>query len=75
VVLSEHGLLIGLGSGMGGAAAIVTLLPSLLRPGADASWGYAAVTLGLLALGGAVWTWLAAWLALRGPLLKALRSE
>ena len=75
LVVSEHWALIALGLGIGGVAAAVAVLPSVLSPGIHASPVGPAVTLGLLALLGGAWSWLAAWLALRGPLLDALRSE
>lgn len=75
LVVSEHWLLILLGVGIGGLAAAVAVLPSLASPGVHASLVGPAMTLGSLALLGAGWSWLAAWLALRGPLLDALRNE
>ncbi|MCX6967130.1 MAG: FtsX-like permease family protein [Verrucomicrobia bacterium] len=75
LVLSEHWLLIALGVGIGGLSAATAILPSMLSPGIHASPIGPLATLGLLALLGGVWSWLAAWLALRGPLLDALRNE
>lgn len=75
LVVSEHLLLIALGVGVGGVTAAVAVLPSLLAPGAQASLTAPLLTLGLLAAGSAAWSWLAAWAALRGPLMAALRSE
>ena len=75
LVVSEHGLLIALGVGIGGISATAAVLPSVLSPGIHASPFGPAVTLALLALLGGAWSWLAAWLALRGPLLSALRNE
>ncbi|MEI6561219.1 MAG: FtsX-like permease family protein [Verrucomicrobiota bacterium] len=75
LVVSEHWVLIALGAGIGGVSATAAILPSILSPGIHASPVGPAVTLGLLALMGGAWSWLAAWLALRGPLLDALRSE
>jgi ABC-type antimicrobial peptide transport system permease subunit len=75
LVVSEHWVLIALGVGIGGIAAMVAVIPSILAPGLHASPVGPAVTLGALALGGGIWSWLAAWIALRGPLLEALRSE
>jgi len=37
--------------------------------------GQLTATLALLVAGGFGWCWLAAWAALRGPLLPALRNE
>ena len=75
LVLGEHWFLIALGVGIGGISAAVAVLPSVLSPGIHASPVGPLATLGLLALLGGAWSWLAAWLALRGPLLSALRNE
>jgi len=75
LVMSEHWFLIALGLGIGGISAAAAILPSVMSPGIHASPVGPAVTLGLLALLGAAWSGLAAWLALRGPLLDALRNE
>ena len=75
LVVSEHWALIALGLGIGGLAATAAILPSVLSPGIHASPVGPTLTLGLLALLGGAWSWLAAWLALRGPLLPALRCE
>ena len=65
VVLSEHWLLIGTG------AALVAVLPE----GAALPGGLLAATLAGLAAGGIGFCWLAAYMALRGSLLPALRNE
>jgi len=75
LVVSEHWFLIALGAGIGGIAAAVTILPSLLSPAVHASATGPATTLALLVLLGAAWSWMAAWFALRGPLVEALRRE
>ncbi|HWW03330.1 MAG TPA: ABC transporter permease [Candidatus Acidoferrum sp.] len=75
LVVSEHWLLICLGLAIGLTAAALALWPSLLSPGADLPAGGLALTLAGLALGGMLWSWLAACAALRGPLLDALRNE
>jgi hypothetical protein len=51
------------------------VLPSLRTPGSTVPAGWLALTLAGLAVGGMLWSWLAAWTALRGPLLSALRNE
>jgi len=75
LVLSEHWLLLLLGLACGVIAGLVAVLPALRSPGADIP--YVSLTLTLLAvvLSGIIWTWLATMLALRGPLLAALRNE
>ena len=71
MVLSEHLPLIALGLFIGIGAALVAVLPE----GAALPVGLLAATLAGLAVGGLGWCWLAAWLALRGSLLRALRNE
>jgi ABC-type antimicrobial peptide transport system permease subunit len=75
MVLAEHWLLIFLGIALGLGAAVLAVWPAW-RSGQNAvPWGLLAGALGGLALGGLLWTWLAARAALRGPLLAALRNE
>ncbi|SPE61412.1 exported hypothetical protein [Verrucomicrobia bacterium] len=47
----------------------------MLSPGTELPGARLAFILAGLALGGVLWSWLAAWAALRGPLLPALRNE
>ena len=75
MVLAEHWLLIFLGLAIGLSAAVLAVWPAW-RAGQNAvPWLLLGGTLGALALGGLLWTWLAARAALRGPLLAALRNE
>ncbi len=75
LVLSEHGALLLLGLASGVIAAAVAVLPSLLSPATQLPYASLAVTLGAVLLSGALWTWGATVLALRGNLLEALRNE
>lgn len=75
LVISEHWFLIALGLGIGTLSAATAILPSLLSPGVHASPVGPLATLGLLALLGGAWSWLAASWSLRSPLLPALRDE
>ena len=75
LVVSEHWLLVFLGLATGLVAAALALWPSLRSPGTEAPLGGLAWLLAALALGGLLWSWLAAWAALKGPLLNALRNE
>ncbi len=75
LVLSEHGALLLLGLASGVVAAGVAVLPSLLSPATQLPYASLALTLGAVLLSGAVWTWGATVLALRGNLLEALRNE
>ena len=75
LVLSEHGVLLGLGLGLGIIAAAVAVLPAILSPAAQLSYGSLALTLGAVCANGLLWTWVATRYALRGNLLAALRNE
>jgi putative ABC transport system permease protein len=75
MVVSEHGALLALGLLSGILAALVAVLPGLLAPGSERHYLSLIATLAAVFVSGALWTWVAAGLALRGPLLKALRNE
>ena len=75
LVFSEHLLLLALGLLAGVLSALIAVLPALRAPGADVPILSLALTLLAVLLSGFVWTWGATTLALRGPLLKALRNE
>jgi len=75
LVLSEHGVLLGLGLGLGIIAAAVAVLPAILSPAAQLPYGSLALTLGAVCANGLLWTWVATRYALRGNLLAALRNE
>ena len=75
LVLSEHWLLLLLGLACGVVAGLVAVLPALCSPGAEVPYVSLTLTLLAVALSGILWTWLATILALRGPLLAALRNE
>ena len=68
LVVSEHWLVVTLGVSVGLLAALVAVWPAH-------GGRVPAMTLVALAVGGLAWSWLSAWLALRGPLLPALRTE
>jgi hypothetical protein len=74
-VIIEHYALMLLGLICGVAAALVAIFPSIVSPGSDISYASIALTVAGVCVSGALWTWLAAYFALRGPLLDALRSE
>ena len=75
LVLSEHGALLLLGLASGVIAATVAVLPSLLSPATQLPYASLALTLGAVLVSGALWTWGATVLALRGNLIESLRSE
>jgi ABC-type lipoprotein release transport system permease subunit len=74
LVLSEHGLLLALGLACGTLAALVALLPGLSGGAAPTLLPVLGI-LAAVAINGAVWVRAATALALRGPLLAALRDE
>jgi ABC-type antimicrobial peptide transport system permease subunit len=75
MILSEHAALLVIGLFVGIAAAIVAVLPALIVPGRSLPLGALAITIGAVFACGLVWTFVAAWMALRAPLLAALRNE
>jgi hypothetical protein len=75
LVLTEHGALLGLGLGVGLAAAVIGVLPALLSPGSQIPYLSLALTLVAVVINGLIWTWLATRFALRGKLIEALRNE
>jgi len=75
LILVEHWGLVALGLACGVAAAAVAVLPALRSPGAGVPYLFLIYTLAAVAASGLLWTWLAALVALRGPLLAALRNE
>jgi ABC-type antimicrobial peptide transport system permease subunit len=75
LVLSEHWLLLLLGLACGVVAGLVAVLPALRSPGADIPYLSLVLTLSAVVLSGVLWTWIATMLAIRGPLLAALRNE
>lgn len=75
MVLTEHALLLVLGLGLGVITAIIAILPAILSPTGGIPWRSMPITLLAVFLNGAIWTWVATRIALRGELLSALRSE
>ncbi|MBI1177241.1 FtsX-like permease family protein [bacterium] len=75
MVLTEHALLLVLGLGLGLITAIIAILPAILSPTGGIPWRSMPITLLAVFLNGAIWTWVATRIALRGELLSALRSE
>jgi ABC-type antimicrobial peptide transport system permease subunit len=74
MVLAEHWLLLGLGVACGVVAAAVAVLPAL-HSAADVPLVGLGIIIAAVLAGGMLWTILAARLAVRGPLLEALRNE
>jgi len=75
LVFREHAMLLLLGLGAGVAAGLVAVIPAVLSPGAGVPWSSLASTLAGVLASGWAWTWGASWLATRGPVLEALRTE
>jgi ABC-type antimicrobial peptide transport system permease subunit len=75
LVLTEHAALLVTGLGVGVLAALVAVLPAALSPGAVLPYRSLTVALAGVLVSGTLWTWLAARVAMRGELLKALQDE
>jgi len=75
LILSEHWFLLVLGLVCGVASGLVSVIPALRSPGAEIPYASLTVTLFAILFSGALWTWIATRLALRGPLRSALRNE
>ncbi|MBI4564513.1 MAG: ABC transporter permease [Planctomycetes bacterium] len=75
VVAAEHRFLLIAGIAAGTAAAAVAIVPAAARPGTRLPYGLLALFLIGIGAVSLAWIWLAARLALRGPLLPALRNE
>jgi ABC-type antimicrobial peptide transport system permease subunit len=75
LVFSEHSLLMVLGLLVGVLAAVVAVLPALQSPGSEVPYLSLGLTLAGVFLSGFLWTWAATTVALRGPLMAALRNQ
>ncbi len=75
LIFHEHFLLLVQGLLVGIISAIVAVLPSLLAPGAHVPYKSLAVTLFAVFVSGLFWTSFATLLALRRPLMRALRND
>jgi ABC-type antimicrobial peptide transport system permease subunit len=75
LLFSEAALLLFLGLAAGVVSALVAALPALRSPGSEVPVASLALTLAAVFTSGFLWTWGATALALRGPLLPALRNE
>ena len=75
LLLIENGTLLVVGLALGVLAAAVAVLPALFSATVPLPYASLALTLAAVLVNGAVWTWGATRLALRGDLLAALRNE
>ena len=75
MLLAENIFLLLIGLLIGSVSALIAVGPHLMAPGASVPWGSLGVTLALVFLVGAIASTVAAFLALRLPLLPALKAE
>lgn len=75
IVLTEHFALLAVGNLLGIIAALLASLPTLLTPGAKIPYSTILIILIIVSLNGGMWTYLAAKMAIKKDLSKALRKE
>ena len=75
MVFYEHWGLLLAGLACGAISAVVAVIPAVRSPGGQVPYLTLLAVVVVIALSGAAWVWLAGTLALRGPLLDALRQE
>jgi putative ABC transport system permease protein len=75
LIVMEHGALLIAGLLIGIVAALVAIVPALRGSVQQINYRELSITLALVCVSGLIWTWIAARIALRGELLKALRNE
>ena len=75
LLLIENGALLVTGLALGMTGAAVAVLPALFSAAAPLPYRSLTFTLAAVLANGALWTWAATRLALRGDLLAALRNE
>ncbi len=75
LVFAEHSALALAGIVAGALAAGVAVTPALLSPEVRVPWAGLALTLGAIVAGSLLWIGLAVHVAMRGPVIPALRNE
>jgi ABC-type antimicrobial peptide transport system permease subunit len=75
LVFAEHSALALAGIVAGALAAGVAVTPALLAPEVRVPWAGLALTLGAIVAGSLLWIGLAVHVAMRGPVIPALRNE
>lgn len=75
LLLIENGALLVVGLALGMMAAVVAVLPAVFSASTPLPYVSLALTLAAVLVNGALWTWAATRVALRGDLLAALRNE
>jgi hypothetical protein len=75
LVLLEHAGLLGLGLAIGLAAAVISVMPTLILPDSELPYATLVPTGVAVLANGLLWTWIATRWAMRGNLLAALRKE
>jgi putative ABC transport system permease protein len=75
LLLSEHILLLVIGTLCGFLTAIIAVLPAMITPGGDVPYLTIFITLLIILFSGAMWIYLATSFAMKGDLIPALRNE
>jgi ABC-type antimicrobial peptide transport system permease subunit len=75
LLLSEHILLLIIGTVCGFITALIAVFPALINPGSEVPYLTIIVTLFVILFSGVLWIYLATSFAIRGNLLPALRNE
>ena len=74
-VLAEQGLILGSGLAIGATSSLAAIWPSLQAPGSEYPWALILPLICGMTLFQIIWILLATWIALRTPLLDALRNQ
>ena len=75
LILSEHVVLLIIGTLSGCITALIAVLPAMLAPGSAVPYFTIIVTLFVILVSGVLWIYLATSYAMKGDLLPALRNE
>ena len=75
MLLSEHCLLLILGTLCGVCAAAIAVYPRLITVNSELPWLSLSIILGSILISGLLWIWAAAKLAMRQSLISSLRNE
>jgi len=75
LLILEHWGLLAMGLASGILSALVAVMPAVRSAGGTLPYLSLGLTLAAVAAAGLAWTWLATAMAMRGPLLEALRNE
>ena len=75
LVVFEYYFLLLSGMACGVVSAFIAIFPSLVSPAFTVQGGFLGMLLLLILISGAMWIYIPAWLALRAPLIPALRND